>query len=248
MKALPCRLQNDSPPQSLNGSHLDRNVYLNDATDSEIDSSAVNNRSVHNNGIVIKSARMPDEMAYVNLNKIVEDECDVLANELQGGHEAMANGAMHRSVDTNIAHYASESETNNAYDNTNNSSNSNKLSNFYMQVMPPPPPPPLPPPPPTLIAWNNNSGDCAVKSIVSTPNQKTNNNFSNGTAAPINSLYTDNGNGNTPSNNGNEYGNMSVMHSGDNNINSHMNANNKSTFAHCTNNAMHGKHIAHSLN
>lgn len=247
MKAIPCRLQNDSPPHSLNGTNSDKNAYGSDAAASPIEAPAVCARAAHTTDTVTKLARTPTELAYVNLNRIVEDECDVLGNELQGGQAATANGALHRSVDTNLAYYGSESENSNAYDNTNasnNTGNGNKLSNFYVQATPPPPPPPLPPPP--LIAWHNSGDNCAAKPIVSPPNQKTINHLSNSTA-PANALYADNGNGNTPTNN-NEHANMAAMHSGDNNINSHMNANNKNTFAHCTNNAVHGKHFAHYIN
>lgn len=194
VKALPCRLQNDSPPHSLNASNVDKNVYHSESLDGRME---VTEHCVYDNNNVIKMANVSNEMSYVNLNKIIEDECDVITNEIQGAQEALMANNMNLNIDK-TAYYASESETNNAYDNTINSNNNHKMNNFYMQATP-------------TIACNNNSDNCAVKSIVSTPNQKTINNFNSTT----------------------------VVNSGDNNINSHMNANNKNTFANC-NIAVHG--------
>lgn len=190
VKALPCRLQNDSPPHSLDASNIDKNEYHSESLDGLME---VTEHCVYDNNNVIKVANMSNEMSYVNLNKIIEDECDVIPNEIQGAQEALMANNIYLNIDK-TAYYASESETN----NTINSNNNHKMNNFYMQATP-------------TIACNNNSDNCAVKSIVSTPNQKTITNFNSST----------------------------VVNSGDNNINSHMNANNKNTFANC-NIAVHG--------
>lgn len=229
VKALPCRLQNDSPPQSLNGTSLDKCEYPMDTQDGLIEPS---DHCVHDNNNIIQLAKVSGEMNYVNLNKILEDECDVIANELQGAQEVLVANSVHRNsnhIDPS-AYYASESDANSSYANTINSNNNHKLSSALIHITP-------------TITTNNNSVNCADKSIGSTPNQKTINNLSSNntdtSTAAASALFA--GNGNTPMNN-NELNGISIVNSGDNNTNSHMNAANKNTFANCSsNNAVHGK-------
>lgn len=170
MTALPCRLQNDSPPESIVERHLNK----------ENDSPSIPNliddsmRRLNENKNLSKTPKLSsnleitiDESNYVNFNDITK---------CTRSGEIISNGISKIGF--------------NGLDKTNG-----KLNNFYIQINAPSTPTSLqsPQPPPLTLSTSpplstiiNGYGNSTVKPILSTINQKNLNNLTNGNNAKSN--------------------------------------------------------------
>lgn len=148
--ALPCRLQNDSPPNSIEQSHLNKE------NDSPVVASLNGDalQRINENNNLIKAPKLPpdiesaiDESNYVNLNEITA-KCKAISNDFarsaQKPAEHLINGIEKPTGQTHIDNKAS------------------KLNNFYLQI--------------NSTASN---GHNASKPIMSIVNQKNINNLNN---------------------------------------------------------------------
>ncbi|XP_055315365.1 FH1/FH2 domain-containing protein 1 isoform X4 [Sitodiplosis mosellana] len=151
--ALPCRLQNDSPPNSIEQTHLNKKndspIIPNIITDSQ--------PRINENNNLIKAPKIPpdletviDESNYVNLNDITA-KCKAIdfTRNAQKPTDILTNG-MEKSSQNHM----------NVIDNKNNS----LLNNFYLQIN-------------STSTITNGYNTC--KPIISIVNQKNLNNLNN---------------------------------------------------------------------
>lgn len=190
--ALPCRLQNDSPPESINEMHLNKDrdappKLLNTVADPSA------KHIKENNNLLKSHPKLPpdlecaiDESNYVNLNDITKCKA-AIANDFnnmrsaQKATDAMKNG-MEKSSQNHI--------------NTIDNKNGSKLNNFYRQINS------------TSTIANGHHG--TSKPIMSIVNQKNVNNLSNGCNNIAKNGLTNNINSNNNNNNINNINNNGV--------------------------------------
>lgn len=172
MTALPCRLQNDSPPNSIEQPHLNKE------NDSPIKTSHISTDSqqrIGENNNLIKTPKIPmeienaiDESNYVNLNDITA-KCKVISNDLTMRNSQKVTDTIVNGMDKSNQYHATH-ETKNS-----------KLNNFYLQI-------------------NSTSpitnGHNASKPIMSIVNQKNLNNLNSSNIVKSNLANVSNGNSN----------------------------------------------------
>lgn len=150
MTALPCRLQNDSPPNSIDQPHLNK------GNDTPKIPNLINDSSqrINENNNLIKTPKLPpdienaiDESNYVNLNEITA-KCKSIASDFTRNIQKP----------TDIITNSMEKPNMNGIDNKNS-----KLNNFYLQI--------------NSTAMSN--GYNTSKPIMSIVNQKNLNNINN---------------------------------------------------------------------
>lgn len=170
--ALPCRLQNDSPPNSIEQPHLNKE------NDSPIKTSHISTDSqqrIGENNNLIKTPKIPmeienaiDESNYVNLNDITA-KCKVISNDLTMRNSQKVTDTIVNGMDKSNQYHATH-ETKNS-----------KLNNFYLQI-------------------NSTSpitnGHNASKPIMSIVNQKNLNNLNSSNIVKSNLANVSNGNSN----------------------------------------------------
>ncbi|XP_031617719.1 uncharacterized protein LOC116337370 isoform X3 [Contarinia nasturtii] len=204
--ALPCRLQNDSPPNSIDQPNLnkenDSQKLLNTITDSQP-------RINENNNLIKTSKFLPesaiDESNYVNLNDITA-KCKVISSDFTRNSQRTKESPVNGVEKTNQNHI-------NVIDNKNN-----LVNNFYLHI--------------NSSSTINNAYN-ATKPIISIVNQKNLNNMAKNSQNPVttngnsNNLisgFTTNANGLINNFNANN----------NNNINSNMNSNGNSVLNDAT--------------
>lgn len=165
MTALPCRLQNDSPPNSIEQAHSNKE---NDSPkkpsiviESHQRNSECNNNNSNSNGL-IRTPKLPpdiesviDESNYVNLNDITA-KCKAISSDITRNGQKVTDAPINGMDKSNQNHI-------NAIDNK-----SSKLNNFYLQINS------------TSTVTNGHNVTKPIKSIV---NQKNLNNLSNSNLA-----------------------------------------------------------------
>lgn len=196
--ALPCRLQNDSPPNSIEQQHLNKEndspTIPNNLTDTQ--------QRINENNNLIKAPKLPPEMEnvidesnYVNLNDITS-KCKVISSNFtrnaQKSTDNLING-MEKSGQNHI----------NVIDNKNN-----LLNSFYLQI--------------NSTATINN-GYNTPKPIISIVNQKNLNNLNNSNIAKNSLNSVSNSNSNNLTNNGFATTANNFNSSNNNNVNGNCN-------------------------
>lgn len=172
--ALPCRLQNDSPPESINEVHLNKESDKPKLLNTGVDSSQ---RINENNNLLKSHPKLPpdlectiDESNYVNLNDITK--CKAISNDYNNMRSAQKS--------TDAIKNGIEKSSQNTIENKNS-----KLNNFYLQINS------------TSTIANGHSTSKPIMSIV---NQKNLNNLNNGNIGK--NCLTNNINNNNNNNNG----------------------------------------------
>lgn len=195
---MPCRLQNDSPPNSINQPHLNKENELQKLSNTINENSQ---QRINENNNLIKSTKFPenviDESNYVNLNEITT-KCKVIPTDFSRNAQRPKENSVNGVEKTNQNHI-------NVIDNKNN-----LVNNFYLQI--------------NSASTITNAYNTS-KPIISMVNQKNLNNMAKNGQNTINSNGNANNlmiNGFTTNTNGL---NNNFNASNNNNINSNMNIN-----------------------
>lgn len=179
--ALPCRLQNDSPPNSIEQPHLNKE---NDSPTKTSNILTDSPQRIGENNNSIKTPKMPldlenaiDESNYVNLNDLTA-KCKAMSNDLSIRNSQKVTDVIVNGVD----------KSNQYHLNANIENKNSKLNNFYLQINP------------TLPITNGHNVQ-ATKPIMSIVNQKNLNNLNssnnnNNNIAKSNLTNVSNGNSN----------------------------------------------------
>lgn len=196
--ALPCRLQNDSPPNSIEQPHINKEndspIKSNNITDSQ--------QRINENNNLINTPKIPpdlecviDESNYVNLNDI-NAKCKAISSDFmrntQKSTDILCNG-----IDKSSQNHM------NVIDNKHN-----LLNNFYLQI--------------NSTSTPITNGFNTSKPIISIVNQKNLNNLNNSNLAKSSLNSVSNNNSNNLSNGSNVNAN-NFNSSNNNNVNNNCN-------------------------